>query len=931
MIRTVFNHVDLDKDGVISITDIGSCINPKGHPTVRAGEMKPMELLSELIISLEDSGCAMGGQITADSLIEYYRLASAFMDDEFFNSMMANMWNLPEAQGAGGSSNRSRNDRRPKTLGSATSIETGSDAILSKLKAELAKRGARGIVGLGRKFRIMDDDGSKSLDMAEFTKAMKECALNLTKEEVNALFQYFDKDRNGTVGYEEFLQGVRGQLNARRKDLVMQAFDVMDKDGSGEIEPNDVVGVFNADKHPDVLAGKKTAREVLEEFLETFDVGGEKDGKVTKNEWMNYYSNVSSSIDDDDYFELMIRNAWHISGGEGWCANSSNKRVLVTHSDGTQSVQEISNDLGVKADDKDEMTRRLKAQGVDVSGISTDGAVEDEEDGTAPQNSWQRAHANRTAAPVARPAAKPKAAPKSLGSLQTATQVKHDDIDEAAKAIAARGARQPTAAPTFQQTANPNAASSTVDHGTASILVKLKKELSSRGAKGIVGMGRKFRIMDDDGSKSLNMAEFKKAMKEMNMGLSDKELRVLFTHFDADNGGSINFEEFIQGVRDPLSDRRRALVDMAFAKLDKDGSGNIDAEEIASVYDASKHPEVIEGRKTPEQVSKRAGRTLSPSLLSLLSLSLARAARQHSHTTSFSRKSSVQQPTLTLHPPPSTTSQVFTEFMETFEVGGEHDGKVTLKEFQDYYTNVGANIPDDDYFELMIRNAWHISGGEGWCANTANRRVLVTHADGRQTVEEIKEDLGVKADDKDEMVKRLKRQGVNAANISTFDGAGDEDAKPGKKPKAAAPKAASLATQVRKPKAATSPTGSSGGAMSDADIATLGGKSNAGKVKLTPVGKKKKPVAAPSTPSTPAPDAGNAMLIKKIKAALASRGARGFIGLQRKFRIMDDDDSKSLNLGEFKKGLIESGLELPDKDMRRLFECFDAVSGRVGG
>ena len=28
------------------------------------------------------------------------------------------------------------------------------------------------------------------------------------------------------------------------------------------------------------------------------------------------------------------------------------------------------------------------------------------------------------------------------------------------------------------------------------------------------------------------------------------------------------------------------------------------------------------------------------------------------------------------------------------------------------------------HFELMIRNTWRISGGEGWCANTANKRVL---------------------------------------------------------------------------------------------------------------------------------------------------------------------------------------------------------------
>ncbi len=38
----------------------------------------------------------------------------------------------------------------------------------------------------------------------------------------------------------------------------------------------------------------------------------------------------------------------------------------------------------------------------------------------------------------------------------------------------------------------------------------------------------------------------------------------------------------------------------------------------------------------------------------------------------------------------------------------------------------------------MIRNAWRISGGEGWCANSSCRRVLVTHNDGRQTVQEIK-------------------------------------------------------------------------------------------------------------------------------------------------------------------------------------------------
>jgi hypothetical protein len=55
-------------------------------------------------------------------------------------------------------------------------------------------------------------------------------------------------------------------------------------------------------------------------------------------------------------------------------------------------------------------------------------------------------------------------------------------------------------------------------------------------------------------------------------------------------------------VREPLSARRASLVDLAFALIDKDGSGEVDAREIAGMYDASKHPEVLARRKTATQV-----------------------------------------------------------------------------------------------------------------------------------------------------------------------------------------------------------------------------------------------------------------------------------------------------------------------------------------
>ena len=274
-----------------------------------------------------------------------------------------------------------------------------------------------------------------------------------------------------------------------------------------------------------------------------------------------------------------------------------------------------------------------------------------------------------------------------------------------------------------------------INPGIKLLIDKIKNELKSRGANGFIGLQRKFRIMDDDGSKSLSLPEFRKAMKEMTVDLSDGDLRSLFQYFDSDLSGAIDFEEFIQGVRDPLSEKRVRLVKLAFAKLDKDNSGVVDGQEIASVYDASKHPDVISKRKT--------------------------------------------------------SSEVLREFLDTFDVGGVHDGMVTQEEFINYYTNIGAAIQNDDYFELMIRNAWHISGGEGQAANTSNRRVLVTMADGSQRVTEIQNDLGLAADDEKGMASRLKGQGIDAVKISRFDGGEDNNNKIGQRSAAARPLSAS--------------------------------------------------------------------------------------------------------------------------------------------
>lgn len=56
------------------------------------------------------------------------------------------------------------------------------DSVLTNFKARLAERGARGIIGLSRRFRSMDDDGSQALSVAEFKKAVNETNIDLTDQ-----------------------------------------------------------------------------------------------------------------------------------------------------------------------------------------------------------------------------------------------------------------------------------------------------------------------------------------------------------------------------------------------------------------------------------------------------------------------------------------------------------------------------------------------------------------------------------------------------------------------------------------------------------------------------------------------------------------------------------------------------------------------------
>ena len=143
-------------------------------------------------------------------------------------------------------------------------------ALLGLFKDKLKGRGARGMVGLQRIFKIMDDDNTGNLSRREFAKACKDFRIGISEENIPTLFTLFDKNGDGTLSQEEFLNQVRGQLNQRRLDVVKKAFEQIGL-GNATLSLNEVKTKYDASRHPDVIHGKRSEQSVVCEFIETFE------------------------------------------------------------------------------------------------------------------------------------------------------------------------------------------------------------------------------------------------------------------------------------------------------------------------------------------------------------------------------------------------------------------------------------------------------------------------------------------------------------------------------------------------------------------------------------------------------------------------------------------------------------------------------------
>ncbi|GMH70544.1 hypothetical protein TrRE_jg9014, partial [Triparma retinervis] len=371
VINQAFDAIDESKDGDISIAEIKKRYNCKNHPAILDRSATREQVVKEFLGQWDKA--RSDGTIDRSDFTDFYHdVSSAISDDEDFEYMMEDTWGYEivrydedgdevkkfseEASLAVSNSVPSdpyQDDVKevcglifsPPCDFSGLIVRLGASQVsacpsltLPQFASALSSSARRsgGSLSARRAAELVDSvlqsvqKGGSMIDTLtkqELKNGLADWGLPLNIREVDAIFTFFDRDNSGLISFDEFLKGLRGPMSGRRKDLVNQAFDVVDKTGDGRVTVEDLKGVYDCSGHPGVVDGSMTEEDVLSHFVDTWDQG-EKDGVVTREEFMDYYADVGASIDGDEYFELMIRNAWHIAGGEGAGENSANKKVM---------------------------------------------------------------------------------------------------------------------------------------------------------------------------------------------------------------------------------------------------------------------------------------------------------------------------------------------------------------------------------------------------------------------------------------------------------------------------------------------------------------------------------------------------------------------------------------------------------------------------
>ena len=190
---------------------------------------------------------------------------------------------------------------------------------LNKLKSNFIFGGSHILFSFQRKLSMYDINHKGLISLNNFLSAAQSYTM-LSQDELKIIFDLFDRDKTGSINYNELIQTIIEPVSPNRKLIIQKIYDNFNKDNNGKVSINEIKLSFNARRHPDVISGKKSEGEIFGEFLDNIEsyreylenMKGVYDNNMSLEDFINFYIEVGVGIEDDKIFEFMINNCWNL-------------------------------------------------------------------------------------------------------------------------------------------------------------------------------------------------------------------------------------------------------------------------------------------------------------------------------------------------------------------------------------------------------------------------------------------------------------------------------------------------------------------------------------------------------------------------------------------------------------------------------------------
>ena len=433
--------------------------------------------------------------------------------------------------------------------------------------------------------KSLEDKNTNSTSIENLLSVIEQMGLDINQDDLINFYSILDYTQCNKVSTNEILRLIRGEIPEQRKILIVTKFAVLDKEKTGIISISLVKELYNFKFHPDVFLGKKSAEQIYKEFLYTFDIFCELNGLkdvISYKDFIEYYTPISASILNDNYFDDIILGVWNIEeNNTGLNINKNN---------------DYYNEENIQIDQKNINDNKLsKSQNI----------IREPQTRTFSPNRNQEFAQKQRMTPYYNPRTSPDGKGLKMFRQLRFNPLTNEYIMSPEKNI------DPNNNQNFEINNNSNINTNipinnnNISNNPDSIGLQkinlLRELLAKRGHKSIFIIQRMFYIYDNNQTGEIPFDKLCDIFEIYNINLTKEDIFDFFNILDKEHKGIIKYNDLIKILIDNINQNREMLIQKLFQHFNK-GNGFVLINDLKQKFNPMKHPDAINQIRNQEEI-----------------------------------------------------------------------------------------------------------------------------------------------------------------------------------------------------------------------------------------------------------------------------------------------------------------------------------------